>query len=389
MLNFQNMSTWRRAGGGTLGLLRGGLRDLRERADSNLPMLDVLRSCAILSVFTGHAINGFNAKKWAPIGYYGWTGVDLFFVLSGFLIGTQLLKELIRTGNVRVGRFLIRRGFRIWPLYTGFLILIAAEIIFLGRDSTGYWANVAYLSNYTHGQIAGSWSLSTEEQFYIVAPLLLVAFRKLLKPAQMWLLPVGAIACLNLGRIATVYVSTVPEAQLRQQMYFPLHTHSDGLAIGVFLAWLSLMHPTWIRSAVHRWSLAAGAVVLGVLLYRVKPSVTNFTVLALIYGAAVLLGMAATRVPGIFKWHGFYIISRLSYGMYLNHFGLLDHVTVWLGPWEKRGGDLRFLACYALSLILSIGIAVVTFLVIEWPFLHLRSLWSARSKRLEMTAASA
>ena len=113
----------------------------------------------------------------SPFVRWGWTGVDLFFVLSGLLIGTQLWRELDRTGDIRVGRFLLRRGLRIWPLYTSLVVSIFGEVVFLGRDGSGLWSDAAYLSNYFHCQIGGSWSLSTEEQFYILAPISLAAIR--------------------------------------------------------------------------------------------------------------------------------------------------------------------------------------------------------------------
>jgi hypothetical protein len=157
-----------------LDLWKGGFGDLRVRPKHNMPVLDVLRSCAILLVFTGHFAGYFKAARWfmaTPAVNYGWTGVDLFFVLSGVLIGTQLWRELARTGDIRVGRFLLRRGLRIWPLYFSFVAFIAVEVVFFGRSSSGFWADAAYLSNYFHSQIEGGWSLSNEEQFYILAPL--------------------------------------------------------------------------------------------------------------------------------------------------------------------------------------------------------------------------
>jgi len=361
-------------------LWKGGLHDLCHRPEHNMPLLDVLRSCAILMVFAAHFAAIFKAAAWllkSNVVYYGWTGVDLFFVLSGVLIGSQLWKELARTGDIRVGRFLLRRGLRIWPLYFSFVAFVAAEVVFAGRNGSGLWADATYLSNYFHCQIGGGWSLSNEEQFYILAPLSLCAFKRVLKPARMWIVPVAALLLENLDRAVKVWHSTLPEAALRQSLYYPIHTHADGLALGMFLSWVAIMRPKWITSASTRWPIAIALFAAGVLAYRVMPIVTNFTALALIYGSFTLVGMAATRIPAALRWHGFYVISRLSFGMYLNHFGLLDRLFAYLGGWRDSGGAPAFWACAAISLLLSIGLAGLTFLLIEWPFLRLRALWMA------------
>ena len=362
-----------------LDLWKGGFKDLRYRPAHNMPVLDVLRSCAILLVFTAHHGGTFNAPVWLnkSFAYYGWTGVDLFFVLSGVLIGTQLWRELAKTGDIRVGRFLLRRGLRIWPLYYFFVLFVAAEVVLIGRNGSGLWADATYLSDYFHCQIGGSWSLSVEEQFYILAPLSLVVFKRLLKPARMWIVPVAALLLLNFGRMMTVWNSTLPEAALRQYMYAPINFHSDGLALGMLLAWVSVFRPEWIRSTAIRWPVAIAMFLCGAVVYRIMPIVTNFTALALIYGSLTLLGMAAARVPAVLNWHGFYLISRLSFGMYLNHFGLLEHMFNFMGEWSKSGGQVTYWLCYGVSLLFSIAIACVTFLLVEWPFLKLRTLWLA------------
>src|SRR5580698_8313501 len=89
-------------------LFSGGLRDLARPPRGNVPLLDVLRSVAILLVFSTHFSGEFNASERVlkyPFIYYGWSGVDLFFVLSGFLIGGQLWKEVKKNGQIRVGTF--------------------------------------------------------------------------------------------------------------------------------------------------------------------------------------------------------------------------------------------------------------------------------------------
>jgi peptidoglycan/LPS O-acetylase OafA/YrhL len=151
----------------TFSSVRDGLDDLIHPPATNVAALDVLRSAAILLVFTGHFVGVFQtspAVRNFPVFRWGWTGVDLFFVLSGLLIGSQLWKELDRNGRIHVGHFLLRRGLRIWPLYYSFVILAAAGVFF-GKNISVIWSDALFLSNYFPGRVSGGWSLSTEEQF--------------------------------------------------------------------------------------------------------------------------------------------------------------------------------------------------------------------------------
>ena len=131
--------------------LRDGLRDLWHPPSNQIPALDALRATAIVMVVTGHFPDLGKAQfpRYAqlfenPVFSFGWTGVDLFFVLSGYLIGRQLWKERQRTGKVNVGRFLLRRGLRIWPLYV-FIALMSPMLV--GKWSYK-WSDWAFLSNY-------------------------------------------------------------------------------------------------------------------------------------------------------------------------------------------------------------------------------------------------
>src|SRR5262245_22092605 len=108
---------------GIAGILIEGARSLGSRPRGNLPGLDCLRSLAILFVISSHFAGEYavfpHDPMWFkfPLFLFGWAGVDLFFVLSGYLIGGQLWRELSRDGSIRIGDFLLRRGMRIWPLY--------------------------------------------------------------------------------------------------------------------------------------------------------------------------------------------------------------------------------------------------------------------------------
>ena len=361
--------------------LKEGLHDLFYPPKSNLPALDVLRSAAILLVFTGHYVGEFHASPRVqnfPLFRWGWTGVDLFFVLSGLLIGAQLWKELERTGRIRIGHFLLRRGLRIWPLYYAF-IAFTLIAYFFGKDLTGIWYDMTFLTNFVQGQVSGGWSLSTEEQFYIITPILLALFAIKLSPRRLWSVPLLAIGVLVSSRAWVSAHSTLPEAALRQKLYYPIFTHADGLAIGVFLAWLSVFHKNWLRSRLLSIVGVLAMLVLGLAVYKANPILWNFTALGLIYGSLELYGISVLPLPWPLRWRGFYLISRLSFGLYLNHFIVLAFLYPRLYGWSK-GSLASFWVIYFFCLAVSLLVAMMTFLLIEWPFLRIRARWVDRSK---------
>lgn len=370
-------------------LFRGAIQDLRVRPRGNVPTLDVLRSIAILLVFGAHFVFEFQGLHWVqklPMFYWGWVGVDLFFVLSGFLIGTQLWKEVKRTNRIRIGRFLLRRGLRIWPLYYSFVGLVFVEGLF-GRSIHGLWSDACMVSNYFHCQVGGGWSLSTEEQFYILAPVSIALFSLIIKPKRLWILPAAGLFGLIMNRAIVMHYSTLTVADLKQKLYFPMFTHADGLAVGLFLAWLGVFYPVTIQSRKLRYGICCAMIVVGMALYAIDSILFSYTTLGLLFGAAALWGLGLKKTPKLLDWHGFYIISRLSFGMYLNQFGLLEHLSRWLLPLRHWGGEPAFWALYFVSLAASVAIAFITFQLIEWPFLRIRARWMEREKQPQPQAA--
>ena len=311
--------------------------------------------------------------------YFGWTGVDLFFVLSGYLIGTQIWRELQNTGSVELDRFLLRRGLRIWPLYFSFVFVIACEGIFLHRNIGGLWADATFLSNYFHHQVGGGWSLSTEEQFYILFPALILALIRLVPPKQMVWIPVAWLALLPVVRALMLrHFAGMPIAQIRDMMYSPIHTHSDGLAVGVLIAWVQVFKPDLLIGVARSTTAAIGSIALGAGLYVWNRDVFSSSSLGLIFGGMVLAALAsAGRWSPLFA-RPFYVVSRLSYGVYLNHFGLLPILMKFLGR-RQGGGSLLFFVSYLLCLAACVAFAAITFVLIEDPFLELRDRWLKRT----------
>ena len=222
---------------------------LSRRPSGNVPCLDALGQflAAILLVFSGHLGEFFDASfgiQKLPFIYFGWSGVDLFFVLSGYLIGGQLWKELNRTGSVDVGRFILRRGFRIWPFYFGFILCSMIYATTRGRSLNGFQVDICCVSNYFRNRVSGGWSLSTEEQFYILLPAVLVGSR-LLSSCKLIVVPI--VWTMTLPLLRWLVTRNAPQSEIATLIYRPFHTHSDGLAIGLMVAWIAIICPSTMK----------------------------------------------------------------------------------------------------------------------------------------------
>ena len=304
----------------------------------------------------------------------GWIGVDIFFVLSGFLIGSILLEEIRRSGTIRVGRFYGRRGFKIYPAFYAFLAIYAVLHAAAGDHpvSAGAWlSEVFFVQSYVPAVFGHTWSLAVEEHFYLGLPLLLLALR--LRPdeeqrnSRKVVLTGAAIAvvCLALRIIQRV---RHPEFNLYTHMY-PSHLRIDALFGGVVLAWLWLSHRQWLlRLRGYESVLLAVGVLLLVppfVLPMEHPLIdtVGFTTNAL---GAVLLVVAAllwdSNRPSIraLAW-----LAPFTYSIYLWHVVVVRTVSVLL-PTTSYG--LVFTLYVAGSLIVGIGTAKA----IEAPALALR-----------------
>jgi len=349
-----------------------------------IPALDALRSLAILLVFSDHAFFNFSQYSHSdlrigrfPLILFGWTGVDLFFVLSGYLIGGQLWRELKRSGHIRIGRFLLRRGLRIWPYYFAFCAFV---LLTAGRPPLQFLPDLVFLSNYFTGHIAGGWSLSTEEQFYIIVPLLMLAMSRSLGIARQWIPLVVLLATLPIIRAIVLAVHGAHQHGSTEMLlvtYTPIHTHADGLVAGVLLSWLSVMHPAAVAARPFLRNLPIPVVIalLGLALRHLSPDLFAFTGLAAVFGAATLFLLRDRSWLTLFTGaRVFHFLSRLSYSMYLNHFVVLGYLgrLLWRPGHGLPATTAAFIGWYVLALMISIAIAVLTFTLIEWPFLQLR-----------------
>lgn len=143
--------------------------------DRRYQSMDVLRAVAILLVLLSHSVLSYGAPEYLSPLQLGGTGVDLFFVLSGWLLGGQLFKEINRDGTIDIKRFWYRRWMRTLPAYYAVLALSVTQRMLTVEDAEFPYLYFIFLQNYDPPLefFSISWSLCVEEQFYlIIAPLL-------------------------------------------------------------------------------------------------------------------------------------------------------------------------------------------------------------------------
>lgn len=363
-----------------------------------LRQLDILRALAVLLVLgrhlpdipasTGGMTRGI-LELWQRC---GWIGVDLFFVLSGFLIAGLLFSEHDRHGRIALKRFYVRRGLKIYP---PFYVLLLATLLINPLLELSLWPRtVAYealfIQNYGPGLWVHTWSLAVEEHFYIVLPIALVLIARRAagdgqtRPVRetfaplVWLMPAVGIALLGM-RLANV---TQPFS-IRSHM-FPTHLRIDGLFFGVLLSYIYHAYPqalgAWI--ARHRRGVAIGSLlcVLPPLVWKTHQPLIHtvgFTLLYVGFGGILLLALDRERrgLPTSRAGDWLAKMGGYSYSIYLWHVPLL----IWGGL--TVGRSLPFGVWLAVYLVGSLVVGVAMARVIELPTLALRDrLFPSRSR---------
>jgi len=335
--------------------------------------LDFVRGIAILLVMSYHALTVptslflFRAIE-IPGKRFGATGVDLFFVLSGFLVGGLLMKELARTRTVDVKRFIFRRGFKIWPPYFAY---IAFHVIVRRFPlHTFLLANLLQVQNYVGTSLSHTWTLSLEEHFYLILALVMgyVAVRHW-SPKRILVALVVVCFAVIVSRSITIYFG-----DLHGALYYT-HNRLDSLLFGVILAGVSTFFPDMFESLVHRRLLLV-AISLLLLFYlstvhtgsiwKYSGAIINY----LGYGAFMLLVLRHSGyLTQLWPYRAIARIGVYSYGIYLWHlsvrhpcYSLISHLPKLL-QWP-----LLFVSQFLTAILLGI---LMTHLV-EWPFLRLR-----------------
>ncbi|MEH3119506.1 MAG: acyltransferase [Methylorubrum populi] len=336
--------------------------------------LDVIRGVAIVLAMGWHLNGGTMAYAASAAWLYpgrmiGWAGVDLFFVLSGFLVGGLVVREVSATRGFDYRRFLIRRAFRLWPVL---YVYLAIQVLLTDRPWTGFVPQVLlHVQNYFETPLHHLWSLAVEEQFYLLIGLSLPFLARLRLSARHVLAGlVGLVLATWLLRPIVALAGLDPVAIQIQTQY-----RLDGLALGVALALLSQRFPAlYARLARPRLANFAAALAAFAALFWLSDdpwrSCLGYTLAAVGSGFAILaLHGSRHRFFASPAARALAIIGLYSYPMYIWHNGIGNRITPRLA--EIAGitsPDLVVIAKYALSILLAIAIG----LAVEQPFMRLR-----------------
>lgn len=349
---------------------------------SRLMSLDVLRGLAVMLVLGRHwpvphpdHLPGIFARFFEVWYCGGWIGVDLFFVLSGFLVSGILFKEYLETGRVRPGLFFLRRGLRIYP---PFYLLIAFSL-WVARFSISkwFWIEALFLQGYFTDRVlwTHTWTLAIEEHFYFILGLLFfVISRQKGRDPYRWIPLLWAISALA----AFWFRFRLPYNVWGTIM--PTHVRIDSLFFGVSLSYAAHFHAGSLKTFSIRYRaclLIAGlACVLPAFWLELgkSPFLTRFGFIFFYLGfGAILLAFLHMPAPsGFFKipartaaW-----IGRRSYSIYLWHMPVAFLGLNWLRgriPWPLS--PYQEIAIYLAG---SILIGSILYAAVEMPAMRFR-----------------
>jgi peptidoglycan/LPS O-acetylase OafA/YrhL len=326
--------------------------------------LDTLRAVAISMVFLAHSVLGYGPTFLLHPLQTGGIGVDLFFALSGWLIGSQLFKEIGKTGNVDVKRFLVRRWFRTVPAYYAVLLLTVMQL-YLFKDAfefpisyiffaQNYFAPLPFLSI--------TWSLCVEEQFYLIIAPLLFMFRRRSAHTILAILLLMLFAP-TLFRWLELYGNKVET-----------HVSWDCCIMGVTLAFVHLRLPSLWNHIVKLNQLAfpfLTALLIAVIVSKYTEnyyfSTPSKLVLAAIFGSWVVWANTENhpsrtneKATAIAK----YVASR-SYSIYLLHPEALAIAS-------RVASDSYYPVFFLVALAITLCISELLYKFVEMPFMNMR-----------------
>lgn len=339
--------------------------------------LDGLRFLSIVSVIWHHAVESHGSFK---IGNYGFLGVDLFFVISGFLIVSLLLREKDKTGYISLKKFYIRRALRIFPLYYAVIFGLAFLYYFAARESQfgkSFLADLPiylfYVANFYPVSFAIVWSLASEEQFYMIWPFLEKHFEKVILSILALLIVLNQVV--NFYRepvLNALGLEAWAALSIMQATFTPI-------LLGAALAHVlhKRMISGWMLKLISGrynsiyWLLALLAVI------QLSPSdisglprlIIQFLMLMLVastvYTESHVLNKVLTLSPVA-------RVGAISYGLYLFHIHGIIVARKVLDLLDINGQSIVFF----LSMVITVIVAEVSFRYFEMPFLKIKERFS-------------
>lgn len=341
-----------------------------------VPSLDGARAVAVLLVMGFHAgVPGFLGGR---------AGVDVFFVLSGFLITALLLQEHAVAGHIRLGAFYMRRVLRLYPALVAAVVvavvLAAARIRVFDASSaaldstvTGtpfallYTMNIARALGTGGGYLGHTWSLAIEEQFYLVWPVVVIALLARFRPAAIgWV----ALAC---AVTSTALRTGLDLAGFDSEMlYNATFSHVDGIFAGCALAALWVTGPRTVARAGRPVLVAVASVAAVVVVVdgdRMNVYGYTVVVVATVFLVANLLSRPDSPLGAALSHRALVAIGQRSYGIYLYHWPIFLFIGIDTRP------HVLFVGFFG-----TFAVAWSSYAFIEEPFLRMKRRWSAEQR---------
>jgi peptidoglycan/LPS O-acetylase OafA/YrhL len=363
--------------------------------DRRIPSLDGIRGVLLIIVMSAHTLGTRNfplSRDAIPMEGLAYTAMRTFFIISGFLITGILLNELNRRGSVNLMRFYFKRTFRIFPAYYAFLVIIAiaATLGFLETRPGDMLQAVTYTSNYNPDaawHVGHTWSLSVEEQFYLIWPAVLLMAGT---GRAVWLLA-GLILLTPAWRIL---LQAVPEGAYGLGLWqagrgHTFDTTADIIAIGCLLAILRTQ--LW-SFAPYRKLIESKAAMLAVLVYVVLVPLTpdlayqfEGSTRYLIFALYEAIGVPALNISIalLVDWamrNPASSVGRALNRPFLMKLGVISYSTyLWQQVFLNRHEDM-FFNVFPLNVILALAFGWLSFRFIETPWLVLRERIDARRR---------
>lgn len=371
----------------------------RGEAAGRIPELDGIRGIAILLVLLWHyGMNLLDVGKGSvayslvrPVGL-AWSGVDLFFVLSGFLLGGILMDNRESQGYFRV--FYARRICRIFPLYFLWLALFLAleaavpkpaaggALSWLLKDPLPPWSYATYTQNLAMASQARfgpnwmgiTWSLAIEEQFYLVLPFLV----RFLSPRRLPYVLLGLVAAAPVARGVLVHIKAPGMAP-----YVLMPCRTDALLLGVLAAWAVRSGPVLDLLQRHRRAIYGGFIALGLLIVAIfshhsspvssRMRISGYSLLAAFYALLLLLAVSdrGGGIARIARSRWLRGLGVLAYGVYMIHqavSGLAHGLFRNRPPAIRSAGDIPVVLA---ALAATLGIAWLSWNLFEKRFVAL------------------
>jgi peptidoglycan/LPS O-acetylase OafA/YrhL len=356
--------------------------------------LDLVRAAAIAAVMIYHANNMRLVPSPTPwlIGF-GWMGVDLFFVLSGFLIASQLMKPWASGAKPDYGRFFARRAFRTIPAFAVVVLLYFAAPAL--RETPGiqpFWHFATFTENLLFTPTGPKafdqvWSLCVEEQFYLLFPIALTLLAY--KPsARKTVAVLSAVIVAGVFLRAFLWLDVVANTPFDVHsgsnwrayvafIYYPTWSRLDGLVAGIALATLKIFRPSlWKRFVAQpNLLLAAGLIGIGIAIGLfagpILPLVGTAIGFPLLSASVALIVAAASTgraLVGKYRVPGGQALATGAYSLYLTHKIAYHAVDAWISPALGTTGYGTLMVAIVVALL----VGALLYWAVERPFLILR-----------------